>query len=187
MSIGSYHKKLTYDIGNKQGYTFNWTKVNAKRGANEIFSFVYHYLVHLSQINANITKVRLYSDGCIGQNKNSILPSMLFYFLKNSQKINTITLNYFIPGHGESEGDSMHSCIEGCIQRAGNVSLPQEINAITRIACKKPFFVVGSDVQVLDFKQFRTELGILRNRTSKSGKEIDWTKICELKVIYGRK
>lgn len=178
-----------FDLGTNQGYCFNWNETEAQRGSNEIASGVFMFLRELEKSSPDTREVSLYADGCAGQNKNSIFPSMLFHFLGLSEKIETITVTYFVPGHGESEGDAMHSTIEGAIKRAGNIALPQQLNTITKMACqKKPyetFTLADNEFQVIDFKNYRNDIGLLRTKISVSGMPIDWTKVRQLKVQKG--
>ena len=53
----------------------------------------------------------LASDGCAGQNKNSIMPTMLLYLIIINKSVNLkdISLRYFENSHGQNEGDSVHT------------------------------------------------------------------------------
>lgn len=53
-----------------------------------------------------ITEVDLFAVGCPGQNKNSILPTMMQAFIEKARSVQTITLHFFEVRHGQSEGDA---------------------------------------------------------------------------------
>lgn len=77
----------------------------AKRGATEIGSCLWQFL--LNEHEKGIKNISFYSDGCGGQNKNRAL-----YILAARKLQMNITHRFFETGHGQSEGDSMHSTIE---------------------------------------------------------------------------
>lgn len=100
-----------YDLGNKEGLCFLSHEGQTRRGACEVSSHLHTFLTR--QDSKGIKEVELYSDGCIGQNKYSVVPSMMMYFLNEEAKsIESITLRFFEKNHGQSEGDTMQSVIE---------------------------------------------------------------------------
>lgn len=78
-----YKRKLNtfnftiFDTALKQGYCFVWHEECAKRGAQEIASFVFKYLKEYC--HGRNKRVIFYSDNCSGQNKNQILLTMYLY------------------------------------------------------------------------------------------------------------
>lgn len=80
----------------------------AKRGSNEIGSCLWQFLLDAKQ--RGIHNISFYSDGCCGQNKNRFIFALYIFA---AQKLHLyITHRFFETGHGQSEGDSMHSNIE---------------------------------------------------------------------------
>lgn len=75
-----FYKRLScfnltiYDT-NKQGHCLFWHEGIALRGANELASCLYLFLVDLDK--EGVESLALFYDGCSGQNKNSIIPIML--------------------------------------------------------------------------------------------------------------
>lgn len=60
---------------------------------------------------ANGKKIVLMSDGCVGQNKNSIVSAVLMYSME-VLNIPEIEHAFFEKGHSFMECDSVHSSIE---------------------------------------------------------------------------
>ncbi|XP_047518797.1 uncharacterized protein LOC125058700 [Pieris napi] len=115
-AVGVFHYKRKYPIYNftifdatqRKGYCYVWHAQIAKRGAIEIGSCLWQFLNTKKQ--RGIKNLSFYSDGCAGQNKNRFIFA-LYMFAAIKLQIN-ITHRFFETGHGQSEGDSMHSTIE---------------------------------------------------------------------------
>ena len=110
-----YKRKLNtynltvYDYRNGQGYCNVWAETTAMRGSNEIASCVYRYLERISK--EGVKKVTLFSDSCGGQNRNKNFLTMLWYALSKFE-FEEIEHIFFVSGHSQNEGDSMHSVTE---------------------------------------------------------------------------
>ena len=180
--LGCYNFTI-YDLGSKDGFCFLHHEGNGKRGSNEIASNLYTYLQTLDTRGVEI--VDLFSDGCIGQNKNSILPAMLLYFISVSVSVKQVTQYYFETSHGQSEGDSIHSTVERSLAKTGDVFLPSQLAILIETARKHPARYKVKEVQskdIRDWKQLSQALRILKVRSTEEGNIIDWTKVMQVKV-----
>ena len=63
-----------YDIRSKLSTVYLYHEGKAKKGANEVCSFLYHYFHNC--ISHDITEVHLFSDGALGQNQNNTIVRM---------------------------------------------------------------------------------------------------------------
>ena len=63
-----------FDLVSKEAECFLWNETTAKRGANEISSCLYKYIVNKNR--QGITDFRFCSDNCGGLNRNQILFTM---------------------------------------------------------------------------------------------------------------
>ncbi|XP_074659568.1 uncharacterized protein LOC141912244, partial [Tubulanus polymorphus] len=139
-----YKRKLScynftvYNVTKEKGTCYLWHEAQAKRGANEIVSYVFvSFLMVMSSRRISYQRMFTFSDGCGGQNKNSIVPTMIHYFIHEvAQSIEQVTLYYFETGHGQSEGDTIHSNIERALKKAGNVYVPSQLPLVLTLACK---------------------------------------------------
>ena len=178
----SCYNFTVYELNSKEGHCYFWHEGQAKRGANEISSHLYHFLVSLDV--RNITEVALFADGCAGQNKNSILPAMLLHVVQNAQSLKKITLYFYETSHGQSEGDSMHSTVERMLKRSGEVFLPSQLATIIRLSRHKPYVVNAVQTEdIKDWKAYSVNMGVLRTRIADDGTTaIDWKRVMQLQV-----
>lgn len=133
-----------------------------------------------------LRKAYLFSDGCGGQNKNSIIATTLLYIINNSTNLEEVSLRFFAPHHGQNEGDSAHSAISNAVKKAGDIMVPSQLIPVFRLARRQnPYTVFHlSYTDFLDFKTFSQKLRILSIRTddSNSKEEINWNEMCEFSV-----
>ena len=176
-----------YNMGTKKGTCYFWNESWAKRGSREIASCLYQALLAVD--NSGYTCVKFFSDSCIGQNKNSVVISAFISFLEHSKNVKSISISYFEPGHGQSSGDSMHSLCEREIALAGRVEgaiqIPNHIIPCLAKACKKnPYNVVKiTQNDVLDWKVYADNIGILKARKNQRNGELDWKKMRSMKLV----
>ena len=152
-----------------------------KRGACEIASYLHIYLCSVDK--RGVKEVDLFSDGCVGQNKNSIVASMLQCFIEHSSSVKVVTLHYFVTNHGQSEGDAVHSVIQRRMDHVSEIMIPGQLASIIRMARIQPRPYLVREItseDVMDWKALSQQSGILRVRESRGGQFIDWTQVMAL-------
>lgn len=171
-----------YNIFNKDCFCYTWSEADSKRGSSEIATCVYNALQFYD--SKGIKVASLYSDGCSGQNKNSIMATMLLYTVLHSTNLDEISLKFFETSHGQNEGDSVHSTISYAIKHAGNIFIPSQLFPVFKLARRQhPYNVCPLQYNdFLDFKTLAKELRVLTVKKSESGDPFKWTEIMELKV-----
>lgn len=171
-----------YNIGNSSCYCYTWHEGQSKRGSSEISTAVYEALK--SYDKDGVKKAYLFSDGCPGQNKNTIMPAMMLYFINTSSNITEVSLRYFETCHGQSEGDSVHSAISTSLKNAGDVFVPSELTPIITLARRKNPYIVRrlQYDDFLDFKKLSQEMKILQLRHSDENEQVKWNNMMEIKV-----
>ena len=135
-------------------------------------------------------KIVLFSDSCIGQNKNSVVIASFINFLETSRSTVEIVINYFEPGHGQNSGDSIHATCEREIRETsqveGAVHVPSHIVPCLARACKhRPYEVVQIDQKdVLDWKSYAEKIGIRKARQNIEDEgELDWKRMKSMKLL----
>lgn len=130
--------------------SYCWTENQFSKGSNEIASCIYDTLqtADLTQF----TKIRLMSDGCGGQNKNSILVTMVCSWLIISapRNIEEVEIIFPVTGHSYIPPDRVFGLSEKEIKRHEIILLPEEYQEIfSHYATVKN---LGSDCQNFDWK-----------------------------------
>jgi hypothetical protein len=171
----SNYNLTIYNLGNKDCFCYMWHEAASKRGSSEISTAVYHALQHYDE--KGIKTVTLFSDGTWGQNKNTIVASMLLYAVNRAKNIHDISLRYFEVNHGQSEGDSCHSTISGALERAGDVMVPAQLYTICKLArLKQPYLVFPLQYSdFLDFKKLSKEMRIVTQNNEAKRKKLQKT------------
>ena len=160
----------------------------AKRGSREIASCLRKILEKKDK--EGLMKIVLFSDSCIGQNKNSVVIASFINFLETSRSTVEIVINYFEPGHGQNSGDSIHATCEREIRETsqveGTVHVPSHIVPCLARACKhRPYEVVQIDQKdVLDWKSYAEKIGIRKARQNIEDEgELDWKRMKSMKLL----
>lgn len=144
---GSSKSSLTKD----NVFLYEWTENIRPKGSNEIASAVYHRLNN-TDFNRD-SKVRLFADGCGGQNKNSIVIGMCAYWLqmKSPKRIRELELIFPVVGHSYMPPDRVFATIEKVIKKKQAIVDPQDY---VKIFGKFGTVIKlgGSDCPVYDWK-----------------------------------
>ncbi|KAE8740556.1 hypothetical protein FOCC_FOCC013920 [Frankliniella occidentalis] len=96
------------EVRTAQGYCYVWDESIAKRGANEVASFLHSYLEERSK--EGVKTFHFWSDNCGPQNKNRYLYGM--YMSAVAKFEIKIVHKYLMKGHTSNDADGMHSLIE---------------------------------------------------------------------------
>lgn len=116
---------------NKTTYCSIWSEMQSGRSGNDIASALRKILNKAVIDNPGTTKIILWSDSCVPQNKNRINSTMILNFLKDNPVIERIDHKYSTPGHSSiQEVDSVHSMIERHLR---GISIYSPISLITQL------------------------------------------------------
>lgn len=172
-----------YELKTRDCHCFTWHEGLGKRGSSEIGTCLKMYL---DQINtAGKKEVILFADGCPGQNKNSIIATLLLHYISRLEvSIEQISLLYFEAYHGQNEGDSAHSAIKTALDNAGDLYVPSQLVPVFRLARRKQPYRVHTpqSTDFLDFKSLSKDLRILSVRSDDQGGTVDWRNMTEIMV-----
>ena len=125
------------------------------KGSNEIVSAVYSHLC--TSEFSGVKKVRLFADGCCGQNKNSSMLVMCSKWLATQAppKVQTLELIFPIPGHSFIPPDRVFGLIEKEVWARNNIS-PEEYFEIYGNYGK--VIRLGMDIPIQDCKSATNEI-----------------------------
>lgn len=136
------HNFTIYDIKSNDGYCFLWSEIEGSVGANEFSSILTYFIenIILKRIDGKLSKVIFWSDGCVSQNKNSVLSNALLN-IAIKQKVEIIQ-KFLHKGHTQMEADSMHSVIERRL-RNRDINVPADYDHYCKTARinPRPYFV----------------------------------------------
>lgn len=129
-------------------------------------------------------EVNLFADGCGGQNRNTIVFTMLLHTITNAKNLKYISLSFFETNHGQNEGDSTHSSIARAMSLVGDITIPSELPPIFKLARRaQPYKVmVMSSHNFFDYKLLSEKIRLNSTRKFQTGENVDWTKVKEVKV-----
>lgn len=177
-----------YELQSTETNCFVWHEGHANRGANEIGSCLWYYLVDLNQKSSEKIDIIFYSDNCAGQNKNRFIFALYIHAILNLPKINSISHKFLVTGHTQNEGDHVHSVIEGAIKKfkkSSPIYVPDQYVSIIKQAKKrgKPFRVREmSFSEFVDLKSMAQEIGIKDVFKNDGGEVVQLSKMCAVKV-----
>ena len=153
-----YSRKYTvynlcfYESFTRSGFCYTWGETEGKRGGNEIATILQKYIANVDS-RGSIKKIILYSDSCPGQNKNKIVLAAIHNALLQAHNIETIQMNYLLPGHTEMTVDSIHATIENSVRNT-IIWAPSQWATVFQLARKEPGQYNVECLSHRDFKNF---------------------------------
>ncbi|CAH2003243.1 unnamed protein product [Acanthoscelides obtectus] len=105
------------DMNSRHPTFYTWTEIQAGRGSVQIGSALLNYLDSLEL--EDIEVLRLFCDGCGGQNKNSHIVHALYFWLKNRPPgtLNEIQLTFPVRGHSFLPADRVFGRVEKSLRK----------------------------------------------------------------------
>ena len=90
-----------HSCGDNDVAMYCWPEITGKRGSDEVVSCLHDFL---SKLPSSVTSLRLYSDGCGGQNKNATVMHYLFSLVATG-KFRHIRHSFPVTGHSYLPND----------------------------------------------------------------------------------
>lgn len=128
-----YKRQLAYytfcvtDYNIKAPYFYSWIETEGKRGSEEVSSALIHYLnAHKGTWPETTRKIRLFCDGCAGQNKNQIvMHSLAFWLAKQAPpRIDKVHVFFPVRGHSFLPADRLFGIVENKLKTHREIFLP---------------------------------------------------------------
>lgn len=139
------------DSGSKHPTFFMWSEDQAGRGSKEVGSALISYLNSLDL--ANVKVLRLFCDGCGGQNKNSHIVHLLYFWLrfKSPSHLTDIQLTFPVRGHSFLPADRVFGRVEKILKRHPTITSCEKYEEIySEVGTVKR---IGEDWKLLDIKE----------------------------------
>jgi hypothetical protein len=143
-----------YDLGYEKGSCYLWSEANGMRGSSEIATCLRLYLLSLPSEEDHVI---LYSDGCIGQNKNQIVALSLLHAITHIPNLKIIDHKFLESGHTHMECDSIRSAIEFAKKKT-QIFVPGQWDTVITMARRRDTYMVipMKHTDFLDYRSMKT-------------------------------
>lgn len=142
------------DVVKKKGYCILWHELLGGRKGVDIASALYVMIEKILEGRPEVTKLILWSDSCVPQNKNSHMSAALFFLMKMHPEIKSITQKFQVPGHScVQEVDAMHSVLDRTLNKLELHSPLAIFKAIKNTRTRNPYRIV--QMQKNNFLEFK--------------------------------
>lgn len=123
----SFYAFCITDISTRNPIFYTWLENQAARGCIEIGSALLDFLRRFD-IPPNVSHLRLFCDGCSGQNKNNHIVHMLMVWLQNEapQTLESLTILFPVRGHSYMPADRVFGRVEKRIRAKNVIKSPNE-------------------------------------------------------------
>ena len=183
----AFYKRKTwlYNLGihataSDNGCMYVWNETIGKRGAREISSCLYQYI--MKNFN-DPTKdhIILYSDSCTGQNRNYIISVLMLRLLSDLPHLKYIIHRFPEPGHSFLPNDRDFGQIEKLIKKKDAIYVPAEYVEIMKKARKSPSPFDVVDMTTSDFVDVSRGVNFknLSHPVDNDGEPFNWFHIHE--------
>lgn len=130
-------------------HAYIWTEDQAAKGSNEICSALYHCMNSLDL--SGIEKIRLVSDGCGGQNKNSMVICMIMKWLSEKpSNIKEVEMIFPVTGHSFLPADRVFAINERVIKKRESIIKPNDYEII--IGEHATIHKLAAEIPIYDWK-----------------------------------
>lgn len=155
-----YLRKLWYyvfnitEMKNNHSVFYTYEEGTAKKGPDEVCSFVQNYVDHF--IPGNIKHLHIFSDACGGQNRNHAL-SRFILTLTMTGRFETINQYYPIRGHSFMPCDRTFGVVKRAVKKYDRIYSPEKYVEIICNAKKTPpgfEVVVVKNEDILKYKDW---------------------------------
>lgn len=185
--ISVYNFCIVY-LDSKNPCFYSWDETIGKRGSTEIASALYHYLSSMNFEN-HVEIIRLFCDGCGGQNKNNhVLQTLIqWLFSKSPLHVKAIHLYFPVRGHSFLPADRVFGRLEKEIRKETIITTRDGYdNILKRHGNLK---LLRQDWQLLDIKDLKENFnnleGLQKMKRIKIEKKIKRGKVigCNIKAF----
>lgn len=165
-----------YDEVIQKGFMYIWSEDQASRGAEEIASCLKYHIQN--NIPDEAKQITLYSDSCVGQNKNIKVVLMLKKILAENQHLDEIMQKFFVSGHSYNSCDRCFGLIEKQKRITSQIfTVEHWIQLISQAKKTEPLFYVQKMESSMFFSTKNLQKLIVNRKKNTEGAKINWHKI----------
>ncbi len=152
-----FRKPVSKDRARKNVFLYTWLESDSGKGSNEIVSALSHFFDHVVKkkiARQRYTRIRLFSDCCPGQNKNTAMLFFLMRLMQDRQIQRFIpVIEYFFPikGHSYLPPDRIFAKIEKRLRKMPVIKTPAEYQQV--LEEHGNVLVLGDDWNVYNMKE----------------------------------
>jgi hypothetical protein len=149
----SFYSLCIVEMNTKNPKFYVWTEELAGRGALEVGSALLTHLKNLDLVG--ISHIRLFCDGCGGQNRNVHILHAIFYWLKilSPPEVKNITIIFPVRGHSFLPADRVFGRVEKILRRHPLITLKEDyIKLYAEVGEVK---VLGEHWKIYDIKELQ--------------------------------
>ncbi|XP_072383854.1 uncharacterized protein, partial [Diabrotica undecimpunctata] len=141
-------------------YCAVWTEALHGRKGNDIASAVYKIVGKVLEDHPEFTKIILWSDSCVPQNRNSLMSYALSYLIQKHQNVQNISMKFSVPGHAcIQEVDAIHSAIERTLNKVEYYSPISHLRYLLKVNRQNPYTIIQMKQEhFIDFQSFSSQL-----------------------------
>lgn len=147
----SFYSFNIHQLLNNHSVFYAYTEVIGKKGANEVVTFLNHYIKE--ELDEKVKQLNIFCDSCSGQNKNFVLMKYLHYIVHRAGRLDKIQVTFPIRGHSYMKCDKNM----GLVKTKTVVETPNEWIKVFQDARKNPcpFKVVEVEQEMIrDWTEF---------------------------------
>jgi hypothetical protein len=175
-----------YESVTRRGNCFVWGESDAHRGASDIATCLFKFLMDVDGRQDGTKHIILYCDCCAGQNRNRTILSMLHYVLSITINIEEITVKFLLPGHSYMPADSIHATIERFTKKR-TIWAPSQWSEAIEMARVDPFPYAVTEMKNADFQDWSSfEKKLPRQLLDDDKKKVKWLSVRSLHLLKGQ-
>ncbi|CAG5016854.1 unnamed protein product [Parnassius apollo] len=157
--IGFYNFCIV-DLKELKPQFYCWSEEQAGKGSTEISSALLHFLLNTDFQSHTI--LRLFSDGCISQNKNNIVIRTIMYYLQTTRtSIKEIHMHFPTRGHSFLPADRVFGRAEKLLRNKPTIIAKEEYIEIFKELGQ--LYSLGQDWELKDTKDLKKFYKDLKN------------------------
>lgn len=154
MSLWCVNMFGLYFVNDKTQYNYLYEERTAGKGSDEVVSMLHHF-IRTNLLMHSYTKLTIYADNCVGQNKNNFVVKFLLA-LAHMGDFEDVALKFFIKGHTKNAVDRGFGHVRKKLGRADVYTMEQLLKVVSSASASSSVIHLTPELQV--FKSYKIVL-----------------------------